>query len=896
MFHVTIDGMTAEFDKPVTILEASKSLGVEIPTLCHDSRLEEYGGCRLCVVHIDGNAHPSTSCNTLIRDGMTVLTDSPEIVDYRRTLLKLMTERDGMHLDRLDKRKEFYRYLMRYGFIEDERTAQWNDISNDTGNHHFIHVDMTKCIDCYRCVRICEELQGQFVWQKWNRGDRTVILADGKNDLIESSCVSCGACEDTCPTGAIEDLSVIKYGYPEKYTRSVCPYCGTGCEINIGTLDDRIVEILPVRDSPVSKGHLCVKGRYSFGFVDSPDRITEPMIRRNGEWEIVDWKEAVSFVAENLQRTVEQYGPDSIGILGSARATNEENYLAQKFARAIIGTNNVDSCARVCHAPTAAGMGLVLGTGAATNSFDDIEKARTFLLFGTNTTENHPVVGARIRQQRLRGSNLIVVDPRITELAKSATYHLQIRPGTNIPLLNAMANVIVTEGLADHDFIENRVDNYKDFSEFVKEWPPERAARICGIDPDLIRRAARIYATQKPSMMFHGLGLTEQLQGTDGVIDLVNLALLTGNIGKEGCGVNPLRGQNNVQGSAHMGCEPSKLTGYIPLEMGREKFESVWKKPLPRNKGLDEIQMLDAAISGKLHAMWVTGWDVFLTNPDMKMTEKAFESMDFVIIQDFFLNETARRFGSVFFPAVSSYEKDGTFMNSERRVQLVRRAITPRGHSKADWEIVQLVAQKMGFRDGFSFSSPEEIWNEIGELWEAGKGITYDRIQHGGLQWPCYSVTDPGAKILHENEFTKGKRTSLVEIDYIPSSEKTDKDYPILLSTGRSLFQFNAATMTDRSGNRLLRDTDYLYISAEDAKDLDLEPGDTALVESKFGKTKLKISTEYSLSKGVAFATFNDPRVRLNDITGPNRDTKQNTPEYKVTAIKIIKDNGRQTS
>ena len=889
MFHVKIDGIDTEFSDQKSVLNAAKAVGIDIPSLCHDDRLEEYGGCRLCIVHINKNSHPSTSCNTKIQDGMIIETDTPDLNEERKTLLKLFLKREGMDITQLDTRKDFYKLLKRFQLVPS--VSKHNEMHlQTTGKHHpFINVDMTKCIDCYRCVRICAEVQGQFVWQKWNRGDRVTILADGGENLIDSSCVSCGACSDTCPTGAIEDVSVIEAGYPEQFTRSVCPYCGTGCEINIGTSGDRIVEILPVMDSPVNKGHLCVKGRYSFSFVDSHDRITEPMIKKDGQWIKVGWDEAIAFTAQNLKDISSKYGPDSVGVLGSARATNEENYLAQKFARVVIGTNNVDSCARVCHAPTAAGMGLVLGTGAATNSFDDIEKARTLILFGTNTTENHPVVGARIKQQRLRGSNLIVVDPRKTELAKLATYHLQIRPGTNIPLINAFANVIINENLVDREFIDKRVDDYDNFKKLADEWPPERAADVCGVEPETIRKAARLYAREKPSMMFHGLGITEHLQGTDGVIDLVNLALLTGNIGKAGSGVNPLRGQNNVQGSAHMGCEPSKLTGYVPVEQGRNKFEKIWKSKIPKNKGLDEIQMLDAATAGTFHALWIMGWDVYLTNPDMKFTEKAFNAMDFIIIQDFFLNETAKKFGSVFLPAVSSYEKDGTFMNSERRVQRVRKAINHRGNSKPDWEIIQLVAQKMGFTRGFDFDSPEEIWNEIRDLWSGGQGITYERIENGGLQWPCVSTDDPGTKILHVEQFTKGKRTSLVAIDYIPSTESTDQNFPILLSTGRSLFQFNASTMTDRSGNRNLRDTDYLYISKEDAVNLNLHAGDYADVESKFGKAKLKVSLDYSLVKGVAFATFNDPETRLNDVTSSNRDYKQNTPEYKVTAIRVKK-------
>ncbi len=889
MFRVTIDGIEGKFGEQETVLEAAKHLGIDIPTLCHDSRLEEYGGCRLCIVRINGRSRPETSCTAKIQDGMTVETSPDDIEKERKTLLRLMTRNGEMDLRGLDRRKEFYHHLERYGLLPADLPGAGINGAKRWEDHPFIRVDMDKCIDCYRCVRICEEVQGQFVWQRWNRGDRVVLLADGRESLKESSCVSCGACADTCPTGAIEDLSIEEEGYPDKYTRSVCPYCGTGCEISIGTMNGKIVEILPVKDSPVSKGHLCVKGRYSFGFANSPDRITDPMIRINGKWKKTSWEEAIRVVGDNFRNILSRYGPDSIGVLGSSRATNEENYLAQKFARIVIGTNNVDGCARVCHAPTAAGMGYTLGTGAATNSFNDIEKTHTMMLIGVNPTENHPIVGARIKEKTLKGANLIVIDPRRTELASLAKIHLQIRPGTNIPLLNALANVIVTEDLVDHRFLDERINNFNAFRESLLEWTPERAAGICGVDASGIREAARLYATGGPAMLFHGLGVTEHSQGTDGVMAVVNLALLTGNIGKEGSGVNPLRGQNNVQGSAHMGCEPSKLTGYVPIETGRQKFEEVWKRKIPSTKGLDEMQMIDSAASGGLKALWIQGWDVYLTNPDMKHTEKAFNSLEFMVIQDFFLNETARKFGSVFLPAVTSYEKDGTFMNSERRVQRVRKAMEPLGNSKADWEIIDLVAAYMGFGKDFAFNTPEDVWNEIRELWDGGHGITYQRLENGGIQWPCPSEDHPGTRILHTDKFTLGKKTSLVEIKYLPTSEVTAADYPILLSTGRSLFQFNAATMTNRSGNRAFHDTDYVYLSRNDAEKMKLKTGEKVKPVSRYGEAVTKFSVDYNLKDGTAFATFNDPEVGLNQITGPQRDAKQNTPEYKVTAIRIEK-------
>ncbi len=888
MFHVKIDGRDLEFEKPMSILEAARSAGIDIPSLCYDERLEPYGGCRLCIVQIEGHVRPEASCTTSLADGMNVVTSTDLIRNVRRNLLELMVDEKNIDTGKLDMRRDFYRYLVEYGIMQEGEVKDKTPLRDSTG-HPFISVDMTKCIDCFRCVRICDEVQGQFVWRKWNRGNEIEIRPDVGENLLESSCVSCGACSDTCPTGAIEEVSVITMGYPEKFTRSVCPYCGTGCEINIGTKGDRIVEILPVNDSPVSKGHLCVKGRYSFGFMDSPDRITDPMIRRGGEWQKATWDEALDLVASEFTRILKESGPDSIGILGSSRATNEENYLTQKFARAVIGTNNVDGCARVCHAPTAGGMGALLGTGAATNSFDDIEMASTFLIVGANPTENHPIVGARIKQQVLSGSKLIVIDPRKTELASMADYHLQIRPGTDIPLINAMANAIVEAKAMDQGFLRQRVSGFEEYLEEISPWTPEKAADVCGVAAHTIREAAVLYATGGPAMMFHGLGITEHVQGTEGVMSLVDLALLTGNIGRRGSGVNPLRGQNNVQGSAHMGVEPSKLTGYITLDAGRAKFEKVWGASIPKTKGKDEMELIDGAVKGKVKSLWVIGWDVYMTNPDMNTTARAFSNLDFVVIQDLFMNETAKKFGSVFLPAVSSYEKDGTFMNSERRVQRVRKAVNARGNSRADWEIIRDVAARMGMGNLFNYRTPEEIWDEIRKVWDAGSGITYQRMENGGIQWPCYDEDSPGTQVLHVGAFSLGKTTRIMPIEYHPTPEKVSGDYPIILSTGRSLFQFNAATMTGRSGNDSLRSTDFIQISPLDARNLSVSDGAEVSVVSAYGSTRIKVSIQEGIVPGTAFATFNNPETELNRITGKQRDSLQHTPEYKVTAVRIEK-------
>ena len=781
--------------------------------------------------------------------------------------------------------KPFYRYARAYGLSESDFTGSSEPHLLDD-SHPYIHVDMSECIVCYRCVRICEEVQGQFVWQIVNRGHETRIVPDSGTSLRQSSCVSCGACVDTCPSGALEDKSLLTYGMPASWAKTTCPYCGAGCEMEVGTSKNRIVSIKPLRDAPVSRGHLCVKGRYAFDFVSAPDRITNPMIRKGDKWLQVTWDDVISFTAESLQRISEKYGPDSIAVLGSARGTNEENYLAQKFARVVIGTNNVDCCARVCHTPTAAAMKLMLGTGAATNSYNDIEKARTILLCGANATENHPIVGARIKQAALKGANLIIIDPRRIELTQYAAIHLRPRPGTNIPLLNAVAYTIVEEQLFDREFANERIAEWDEFCHFIKLFSPENVEADCGVKADLIREAARLYAGAKPSICFHGLGVTEHTQGTEGVMCLVNLALLTGNIGKPGTGINPLRGQNNVQGAAHMGCDPGVLTGSVSLDDGRPLFESVWGASIPRKQGLNLLEMMDSAAAGKLKALWAIGYDIALTNANTSATEQALRSLEFIIVQDMFMNETARQFGSVFLPAASSFERDGTFMNAERRIQPVRKAIDPVDQSRPDWEIICAIAKAMGKAESFSYGSAEDIWNEIRSVWPAGRGITYERLNGGGLQWPCPNDGHSGTEVMHTASFPLGK-AALRRVPYWPTDEIVDEEFPFLLITGRTLYQFNAGTMTMRTANVKLRPADVLDISFEDAKQLKLHEGDRVQIRSRYGEATLPIRITSTVKPGELFATFHTAEVFLNRVTSPHRDRYVKSPEYKVTAVKI---------
>jgi len=883
--RVTINSKPLEFPAGMTVLEAMENSGIRVPSLCHDPRVRPSGNCRLCLVEIDGCERPVASCQTSLSEGMQVCTHTSRLEAGRKAILSLLAQRYPNEALCRWPEKPFHQWLRLYGLKggAPEGAGAIDD------SHPYIQVDMTRCIYCTRCVRVCAELQGQFVWSMLNRSEQTTIAADAGVPLGESSCVSCGACADTCPTGALEDKQLINHKPATSWIRTVCPYCGTGCEMSVGIAEEQIIAIKPILDAPVSRGHLCVKGRYAFDFVQAPDRVTTPHIRKAGEWVAASWDQALGMVAAELLRIRSRYGPDSIGVLGSARATNEDNYLVQKFARVVLGTNNVDCCARVCHAPTASAMGSMLGTGAATNSYDDIELARTIFVFGANPTENHPIVGARIKQAVLKGARLIVADPRYIELAGYSDIHLPVRPGSNVALLNAMACVIVQENLFDAKFISARVSEWEQFRTFIRAWTPERVSEDCGVSGDCIRKAARLYATSKPAMSIHGLGATEQVQGTEGVMCLVNLALLTGNLGKPGAGVNPLRGQNNVQGAAHMGCEPAHLTGYATISMNRSRFEQAWGVSLPSSPGKNLMEMMDAAEHGELRALWAVGYDVLLTNPHSLATLQALSKLDLIIVQDMFWTETAKRHGTVFLPATSSFEKDGTFMNAERRIQRVRKAIEPVGASRPDWEIVCALARAMGHEQGFLFHSPEDIWNEIRSVWAAGAGISYGRLEQKGLQWPCPSEDHPGTAIMHVDQFSTGPRVGLRQISWVKTTETVSPEFPILLVTGRNLYQFNAGTMTMRTPNIFWRPEDTLDLSLEDVHRFNLKEAERVRIVSHYGRTELPVRIAREVPCGYGFATFHSAERLVNAVTGVGRDAQTLTPEYKITAVRIEK-------
>lgn len=881
--RLSVNDRQAEVPDGASVLDAVNSAGVRIPALCHDPRLQPVGACRLCFVEIAGQPHPVTACNSKAVSGMNILTETPSLLTYRKSMLELLAENYPADAVKTTEQNELNYWLQHFGIVPQGARSRAADDSNP-----YIHVDMSQCIRCFRCVRICNEVQGQFVWNIRNRGQATSIIA-GLGTLGESSCVSCGACVDTCPTEALLDKKKLEVGEPTTWTRTVCPYCGTGCELFAGTRDGQLIAIKPAIDGAVNKGHLCSKGRYAFDFVHAQDRILRPMIRQNRTWQEVSWDDAIAAAARALEDAVRSHGTDSVAVLGSARASNEEAYLAQKFARVVLGTNNVDCCARVCHAPTAAALKQSLGMGAATNSFNDIEGANSVLICGCNPTENHPVVGARIKQAVLRGARLVVIDPREIELSRFADVHLRIRPGTDIPVLNAMAYVLIEENLYDSEFVEQRIVNWEEFEHFILQYPPEAASQLCGVQPHLIRQAAQIYAETRPSMCFHGLGVTEHVRGTEGVLCLTNLALLTGNLGKPGCGINPLRGQNNVQGAAHMGCDPGLLTGSAALKNSRPLFQEIWKAEIPERRGLNLMEMMDAAEQGDLKAMWCIGYDILHTNPNISATRRALTNMDAVIVQDMFLNETAREFGTVFLPACSSFEKDGTFMNAERRIQRIRKALPPIDESRADWEIICQLAKAMGKAELFSYSSPADIWEDVRTLWPAGAGISYQRLEDHGLQWPCPDENHAGTAILHQDSFPFGKRTSLHCAVFKQSPEEATNEYPFILMTGRTLQQFNAGTMTRHGGHQLLRPTDVLDISLVDAKALGVGEGERVSLRSRYGEVTLPVHVTGTVSPGELFTTFHDAASHLNVVTGPQRDARTSTPEYKITAVHVEK-------
>jgi formate dehydrogenase alpha subunit len=885
MIKLTINGRQVEAKKGATVLEAALGAGIYIPTLCYDPDLKPYGGCRLCVVEIEGMRGLVSSCTTPATDGMVVHTETPKVNQSRRITMELITA--NHHGDCLTCPKNQDCELLkiaRYLGIEQEHIDRLRKSTRvlplDTSHPAFIH-DPNKCILCAKCVRACHEIAFVGAIDIAYRGNSAKIATFGDKPIAESICKSCGECVARCPTGAL----VPKWEKPAtQEVKTICPYCGVGCSIYLGVRDNKIVTVRGDPEGIANHGGLCVKGRWGYGFVNHRDRLTSPLIKKDGEFKEASWDEALDLVAKKLR----QYTPNEVAVIASAKCTNEENYVMQKLARAVLGTNSVDHCVRLCHAPTVVGLGQAFGSASMTNSMAEVEDAGCIFAIGTNTTEDHPVFARRIVRAVNKGGKLIVANPYEIDLCRFASVWLRHTPGTDVALLMGMMRVIVDEGLLDSAFIKERCENFQAFSESLKDFDLGFVEQLTKVPQDKIVKAARMFATDSPSSILYGMGITQHTHGTDNVRAIANLAMLTGNIGKPSGGVNPLRGQNNVQGACDMGALPSSYPGYqsVADPAIREKFANAWACSLPSSPGLTLVDMVEAAYRRELKALYVVGENPALSDPDIQHVQEALQRVEFLVVQDIFPSETAR-FADVVLPAASFAEKDGTFTNTERRVQRVRKAIEPIGNSKPDWWIICEVAKRLGSA-GFDYSHPFDIMEEIRRLTPSYGGISYQRLENGGLQWPCPTDDHPGTPILHRNIFVRGKGR-FSPLKYVPSDESPDEQYPLILTTGRSLYHFHTGTMTRRV--RVLNEIkpeSTVEMNPEDASRLGIAEGDKVKVSSRRGEIITNAEITEALPVGLVFMTFHFAESPANMLTNAKFDPISQIPEFKVSAVKVL--------
>ena len=884
---LTIDGIKITAEKHKTILEASLENGIYIPHLCYHPDLKPVGVCRLCMVEIVGRGL-TISCNTPIEEGIVVKTESPDIDKVRRIAVELLIA--NHHADCLSCAKNNECELQRvaaYIGIDKERLELLRlpaEIAPVDTSNPFFDFDPNKCVLCGICVRTCAEIQGVNAIDFGFRGFKTTISNFGNKSWVESLCESCGECVARCPVGS---LTPKKFQQPSREVLTTCPYCGVGCGIFLGVRGSKIVSARGDRDNPINRGSLCVKGRFGHDFVNHPDRLTTPLIKRNGKFVEASWDKALELVTNKFS----QYKKNEFAGISSAKCTNEENYLFQKFTRTVMGTNTIDHCARLCHAPTVAGLAQSFGSGAMTNSINEISNAACILAIGTNTTAAHPVIGIKIRKAVRDGAKLIVANPREIELTRYADIFIQQQPGTDVALLMGMMRVIVDAGLFDHEYIEARCENFEEFKKSLENYPPDFVQRITGVKWDKIVEAAQCYAVNKPASILFAMGITQHTHGTDNVLATSNLALLTGNVGKLSAGVNPLRGQNNVQGACDMGALPNVYPGYQKVNdtEAQRKFETAWDCSLSDSPGLTNTEIFDAAYEGKIKALYMMGENPVLSEADATHVGEAIKNLEFFVSQDIFLSETAR-LADVVLPATTFAEKDGTFTNTERRVQRVREAIEPVGDSQPDWKIICRIAQKMEAK-GFDFSHPREVMEEIASLTPSYKGITYDRIENTGLQWPCISEEHPGTQFLHKERFnTKNGKGRFFPLEYRVSAEIPDDEYPLLLTTDRSLFHFHTGTMTRRvEGLDILNSHELLNINPKDASRFGIEDNETVQVSSRRGDVTVMTKVTDVCPPGVVSMTFHFFESPTNVLTNCALDPVAKIPETKVCAVRVEK-------
>jgi formate dehydrogenase major subunit len=895
-----IDGNQVTVPKGTSLMRAAVDAGIQVPKLCATDSLEPFGSCRLCLVEIDGRKGYPASCTTPAEPGMKVRTQSPKLQELRKGVMELyisdhpldcLTCSANGNCELQDMAGVTGLRNVRYGFDGANHLKSEKDESNP-----YFTYDASKCIVCNRCVRACEETQGTFALTISGRGFESRVSPGMDEPFMESECVSCGACVEACPTATLQEKSVIWLGQPEHSKITTCAYCGVGCGFKAEMKGNEVVRMVPWKDGAANEGHSCVKGRFAWGYATHTDRITTPMIRKKitDPWQVVSWEEAIGYAASEFKRIQAKYGRDSIGGIVSSRCTNEEGYLVQKLVRAAFGNNNVDTCARVCHSPTGYGLKQTLGESAGTQTFKSVEKADVILVMGANPTDGHPVFASRMKKRLREGAKLIVIDPRKIDIVKSphiqAEYHLQLRPGTNVAVVTALAHVIATEGLMADEYIGERCDDksFREWREFVSrpENSPEATEATTGVPAADMRAAARLYATGGNAAIYYGLGVTEHSQGSTTVMGIANLAMATGNVGREGVGVNPLRGQNNVQGSCDIGSFPHELPGYrhVSDTTVRNEFEAAWGVSLQSEPGLRIPNMFDAAIDGSFMGLYCEGEDIVQSDPDTQHVAHALEAMECIVVQDLFLNETAK-YAHVFLPGSSFLEKDGTFTNAERRISRVTKVMPPAA-KYADWEVTMLLSNALGYP--MNYKHPKEIMAEIAALTPTFSGVSYELIEkQGSVQWPCNAAAPTGTPTMHIDTFVRGKGKFIIT-QYVASDEKVTRKFPLILTTGRILSQYNVGAQTRRTDNNQWHSEDRLEIHPVDAEDRGITDGDWVGIQSRAGDTVLRAIVSERMQPGVVYTTFHFPESGANVITTDNSDWATNCPEYKVTAVQVM--------
>jgi len=895
-----IDGVSITVPAGTSVMRASTEAGINVPKLCATDSLEAFGSCRVCLVEIEGRKGYPASCTTPVENGMKVKTQTPKLADIRRGMMELyisdhpldcLTCPTNGNCELQDVAGLVGLREVRYGY----QGKNHLDLKKDESNPYFTY-DASKCIVCNRCVRACEETQGTFALTIDGRGFDSRVAAGQNDSFMESDCVSCGACVQACPTATLTEKSVIMMGQAEHSKITTCAYCGVGCAFKAEMKGNEVVRMVPWKDGQANHGHSCVKGRFAWGYATHKDRMLKPMIRKKitDPWQEVSWEEAIGYAASEFRRIQDKHGRDSIGGITSSRCTNEEVYLVQKLVRAAFGNNNVDTCARVCHSPTGYGLKQTLGESAGTQTFDSVMHADVIMVIGANPAVAHPVFASQMKRRLRQGAKLIVVDPRTTEMVKSphvqADYHLKLKPGTNVAIISALAHVVVTEGLCSEAYIAERCDaqSFKDWKEFVSrpENSPEALAEVTGVPAETVRSAARLYATGGNAAIYYGLGVTEHAQGSTMVMGIANLAMATGNVGREGVGVNPLRGQNNVQGSCDMGSFPHELPGYrhISDSIARAEFEARWGVTLNPEPGLRIPNMFDAALDGSFMGLYCQGEDIVQSDPNTQHVASALSAMECIVVQDLFLNETAK-YAHVFLPGSSFLEKDGTFTNAERRISRVSK-VMPAKAGYSDWEVTQLLANALGY--AMKYSHPSEIMDEIASLTPTFHGVTFKKIEQlGSVQWPCNDAAPEGTPIMHIDTFVRGKGKFFIT-QYVPTTEKITRKFPLILTTGRILSQYNVGAQTRRTENVQWHSEDRLEIHPHDAEERGIQQDAWVGIESRSGQTVLRATITENVQPGVVYTTFHFPESGANVITTDNSDWATNCPEYKVTAVQVM--------